>query len=297
MHWRFAVPLAAILTWGCAGKPPAATPPPDERQSISRAAQLAFAQDQYGQAATLYQAALELALAADDARSIIDTRFNLALTETYLGRYTAALDQVDRADAERARRGLGADPELQLLRATIHYRAGDDRAAASVLSGLLQVPGLSQDTSARAHFVAGLIAADRADPVALADHLAAIPEGAAPAVAADRLELSARLAALRGDAAQALDQFDQLVEQRALQRDYRGMTRALAGAGDIAETSGQSARAGAYLLRAGRSAAQRAAPEARAWLERARDLARRSGDQALLRDAETSLGALGSTAD
>lgn len=70
------------------------------------------------------------------------------------------------------------------------------------------------------------------------------------------------------------------------------MVRVLAAAGDLAEGSKKFARAGNYLLRAGRSTAQRAGPEAREWLERARDLGARSGDPALVLEAEAILDTL-----
>jgi tetratricopeptide (TPR) repeat protein len=276
----------------CAGRPQPEAQPTTERESLERSARLAFDQGQYPQAATLYAAALEEALAEDRAAAIVDMRFNLALARTYLGDYQAALRQVVQADAERVRRGLGPDPELELLRATIHYRAGDLDQAQPALERLLTDPTLKPAARDRAHFVAGLIAADRADAAALRSHFGSLVPNAAPGAQADRLELQARLAGIDGNTDQALRLLEQAIDMRSLDRDYRGMVRALATAGDIAEQAGKPVLAGNYLLRAGRSAAQRSEPEARRWLQRAHDLGVRSGDRALTLEATAILETL-----
>ena len=202
------------------------------------------------------------------------------------------LEQVIQADAERVRRALGPDPELQLLRATIHYRAGEVDTAQGLLEPLLRDPGLRPDTAAKAHFVAGLIAADRGEATGTRRHLDALPATETPGDEADRLELQGRLAGIDGRTDDALRLLDQAIVLRSLDRDFRGMTRALAIAGDLAEQAGRTVLAGSYLLRAGRSAAQRAEPDARTWLERARDLGKRGGDAALALEAQAMLDQL-----
>lgn len=281
--------VLALAVCGCASTPPPDPEPTTERQSLDRSARLAFSQGQYAQAATLYEATLDEALAEDTPEAIIDARFNLALAQTYLGEYRAALAQITQADAERIRRGLGNDPDLRLLTATIHYRSGDMRQATVTLDPLLSSSSLPPATRAKAHFIAGLIAAEDRDSSALRRHIVALTPDGSPGMEADRLELQGRLAGLVGDTQAALRRLDQAVALRSLDRDYRGMVRTLATAGDLAESTQNYWLAGNYLLRAGRSAAQRTEPEAREWLERARALGVRSGDTALVLEAEAGL--------
>jgi tetratricopeptide (TPR) repeat protein len=284
-------PTIALVVFlaACSSTPPREEEPDTERQSLQRSAQLAFSQGQYAQAVTLYGAALDEAMAEDRAAEIVDLRFNIALSQMYVGQYENALLQVAKADAERLRRGLGPDPELRLLEATIRFRAGDLQASRSGLTRLLSMPGLNPATAAKGHFVAGLIAAELGDDAQLRRHLAGLRPSAEPGVGADRLELEARLAVLAGDVAAGLEKFDQAITLRAIERDYRGMARALAGAGKVAEQAGQPGRAAGYFLRAGRSATQRAEADAAAWLEQAIRLGRLAGDEALVVEASALL--------
>lgn len=277
----------------CGSAPEREAEPETERQSLQRSAQLAFSQGQYAQAVALYGAALDEAMAEDRAVEIVDLRFNIALSQMYIGQYDDALQQVAKADAERVRRGLGADPELRLLEATIRFRAGDLRASRSGLTRLLSIPGLNPATAAKGHFVAGLIAAELADRAQLRRHLAGLPPSAEPGARADRLELEAHLAVLAGDTPGGLGRFDQAIALRGVERDYRGMARALAGAGTVAERAGQPGRAAGYFLRAGRSAVQRAEADATTWLEQAVRLGRQAGDEALVAEATALLGPAG----
>jgi tetratricopeptide (TPR) repeat protein len=277
---------AALALSGCGGAPERAPAPASEQQSLDRAARLAYQQGRYAQAATLYQRALEAALAEDRPRAIIDARFNLALCHTYLGAYDAALSQLERAEAERQRRTLPVDPQLELLRGTIHYRQGDLRQAQAALDAVLETALAAPATRSRAHFVSGLIAADRADAAALQRQLAALPASDGNP---DRLELQGRLAGLQGDIDGGLQLLEQTARQRSLEGDHRGMARALASAGELGARAGRPQVAANYLFRAGRSAAQRQQPQARDWLLRAKALAQRSGDTALVQEAEAAL--------
>jgi len=285
------VAAMGVLMVGCAGKPERESEAPTERQSLDRSARLAFVQRNYAQAATLYEAALQSALNEDAPVAIIDARFNLALCQTYLGEHEAALQQVAQADAERQRRGLGADPDLRLLAGTIRYRAGQSDEALVLLNQVIKGPAADSSTRAKAHFVVGLIAADRSSVAALRQQLAALSTDPGSGARTDRLELQGRLAGLQGDIDVALLQLDQVAESRRRERDYRGMVRALAEAGGIAERAGRPQLAGGYFLRAGRSALQRAEPQAIDWLKHARHLAEQSGDQALKLEAEAAIRA------
>jgi len=287
----YLIAAMGVLTVGCAGKPEREPEAPTEQQSLERSARLAFVQGNYAQAATLYEVALRSALNEDAPVAIIDARFNLALCQTYLGEHEAALQQIALADTERQRRGLGADPDLQLLAGTIHYRAGQSDEALALLDQVIAGAAANSPTGAKAHFVVGLIAADQSSVAALRQQLAALPTDPDGGRYTDRLELQGRLAGLLGDYNGALGLLEGVAEARRRQRDYQGMVRALAAAGRLAERAGRPQLAGSYFLRAGRSALQRAEPQAIDWLKRARHLGEQSGDQALELEAEAAIRA------
>ena len=284
---------AGLALYGCAGAPKEEKRAPTERELLERSAQLAFSRGRYAQAAKLYQAALDRALIEDRPEPIVDARFNLALTQSYLGHHQAALDLVALAEAERVRRNLAPDPGLRLLRATIHYRAGDPVAAQRILDALLSDRMLPAPVGARAHFLAGLIAADRNDAAVLRMHRDALPASDARGEEADRLELEGRLASIEGDAERALRGLERAAQLRSLAGDYHGMARTLVAAARTAEQADRVAQAAGYWLRAGRSGAQRGEPAAREWLQHARALAGRTGDAALILEADAALARAG----
>jgi hypothetical protein len=288
------LPIGLILLQGCSSTPPGPDPaqPEIERATLTRSAALAFAQGQYGQAATLYGKALEQAMIEDRHTAIIDHRFNIALARTYLGEHDAALRQLALADAERQRRGLGPDAGLDLLAATVHYRGGALDAAGTALDRVFAQPGADQATRGAAHFLAGLIAARRADSAALAVQRAALSLDESPAAVADRAELDAHAALLRGDRAAALGRFDAAVGARRAIADYHGMARVLAAAGDAAADGGERGRAAGYYLRAGRSEALRGGADAARWLAQAIALGLEVGDAVLVDDARDVLARL-----
>ncbi len=281
--------MLALLA-GCSSKPERPTLPPTERQSLDRSARLAFDQERYAQAVTLYGAVLQASLAEDDPAAIVDARFNIALSQTYLGNYTEAMAEARRADLERRRRGLPIEPDLELLIGTIHYRADEPEQAHRVLSRLLD-GGAGPTTTARAHFVLGLISADASDKAGLHRHVQALGSEETAMSPADYLELSGRLAALEGRADEALAYLDRAAAQRAGEADYRGMARTLAAAGGLVASTGPAVAA-AYYFRAGRSAAQRGEPEALGWLEQSRSLAQSAGDPVLAREAAALMEAV-----
>jgi len=176
-----------------------------------------------------------------------------------------------------------------LLAGTVHYRSGNLEDAQRALQTVLRDGAAREATRNKAHFVAGLMAADRADPSGLRKHISALGTAASGAAEADVLELPGRLLDLEGNVDGALLRLDQTAMQRSRERDYRGMVRALATAGDLAERAGRVGLAANYLLRAGRSAAHGSGPEAAEWLQRARALGERSGDRALVVEAEALL--------
>lgn len=277
--------LILLVLSGCSGSPPKQAEAPTEQASLDRSARLAFDQGRYDQAASLYDATLQAALKEDAAQAIVDARFNLALCRMYQGKYAQALDQLTRAEAERVRRALSGDGSIGLLVATVRYRQGDLMQAATTIDRVLADASTSPATLSKARFIAGLIAADSGDAAALQRHRVAIDDAASAGTAADRLELAALLDGLQGNTASALTQLDQVALARRIERDYRGMVRALAKASDVAAAASQLQAAGRYLLRAGRSALQFGEPDAKHWLQRAASLATQAGDGETAREA------------
>jgi hypothetical protein len=95
---------------------------------------------------------------------------------------------------------------------------------------------------------------------------------------ADHLELLGRLQFLQRRDNGALSAFRDAADLRRDLRDYPGMARALAFAGDTAERSGGHAEAADLYLRAGRSAQQEGwKTYARQWFEGASRLASTHG--------------------
>ena len=290
-------PGAGRASGGDAGRPGAArrrAPTAGERRCITRAGLSAFGLGQHEQAATQFRRALELAYEMDDPAAVIDARFNLAASLAELGRHDEALALLDAAMAESEREGIPVTADLWLLRASVLYRKGDLDAAAAAAARAVDLATPDSGVAARSHFLAGLVAADKADREDVARSLARLnPAAADPRLAADRAELAGRLAALDGDAAGAVQRLGEAARARSLTGDYRAAARALASAGRIAEAAGLRAEAARHYLRAGRSAAARgAADRAREWLGEARRNAESAGDPATADEAEAALAAL-----
>ncbi len=286
--------LGAWLLASCASAPPPEPAHEIKRDALDRSAWLAFDLGQHDQAVVLYQQVLDEALREDDLEAIVEARYNLAASQMALGDYSQALEQISLAMADLRRRKAGWDPELTLLQATVLYRAGREREARTALVRLQHDgAGVTPTVRASALFLSGLMAAKAGEAGRLAAIIATMGEFTTDAANANRLELEAWLAQLQGSTAAALARFEELVDIRRGERDYRGMNRALVAAADLAEARSEVATAAGYLLRAGRSAARMRQPEARGWLQRAVRLGRRAGDSALVREAEMELAAPG----
>lgn len=258
-----------------------AEPVDAELASARRAAAFAFAQGRHDQAAQLYRQALERAQARDDGEAIGDLGYDLAVAQLRRGDAAPALATAGSTRAELARRRLPVSAELVLVEATALYRLGDAGGAQELARDLASDPG---PAGARAQFLLGLLAADRRDAAALESARTALGGAAGAEWQADRAELSARAAGLRGDHPAARRDFVAASDLRRDALDYPGMARALAGAADAAARSGDARGAADLYLRAGRSAllAGGQAAAAGAWLAEAERLARGVGDRAIL---------------
>jgi hypothetical protein len=232
-------------------------------------AHLAFAQDRFDQAATLFSQVLRQAELADDAMAISDAGYNLSVVELRRGDALAARQQAALTREMLERRGAPVAADLLLVEAVASYRLGD-AAAALALADEAATAGADQPSvTARAAFVRGLVAADRGDTASAEAALARMAARSGHAAHdADQEELAGRLALLRGETAAARTAFVAAADRRRELRDYRGMARALALAGSAAASAGDQAAAGDLWLRAGRSAAlQGDVAAARGWLE------------------------------
>ncbi|MGI9334418.1 MAG: hypothetical protein ACR2RL_14820 [Gammaproteobacteria bacterium] len=291
-----AVVLGGVFLGGCGSNAPVPDPAPaDEAQArVGGAARAAFEQGRFEQASALYAEVLELAYARDDLNAIVDAQFNAALSDTELGRYDAALERVRLAKAELARGAQAVPADLLLLEATVLYRQGQSAGAWRVTEQMFAASAaVSPAASSRAHFLRGLIAAERGDGRALAQAIVALGEPSDSRLQADLEELKGRQALAGARVDSAVTAFEQAARLRSETLDYRGTVRALSMAGVAAEREQDYARASDFYLRAGRSAASRGdGQQAREWLEHAASLAERAGAATTAREARAHLARL-----
>jgi len=271
VRWALLLPL---LLADCGGSAPdTGAPPTDEMlQRQTHTGKLAFELERNEEAAAQYRTALSRAQARDDPDAIGDTGYNLAVAELRANAPDKALADARATRIELERRGSKTFPALLLAEATALYRTGAaaeaDRAARRIQ--------LSEDADAiaRATFLRGLIADDKADEAGLATASDALTTATTPPFEADSAELSARLALRRGDPTRAREQAAHAAGLRQATLDYRGLVRALAIEGVAVERAGDKIAAADLFLRAGRSAAaQGDKTSARDWLRRAMSLA------------------------
>ena len=279
--------LAAVLPLGaCGGAPADPGPPTDAKlEQASNAGNQAMSMDLHAVAVREFKVALARAYERDDARAIADGAYNLGLAQMKAGTPAEAIATVRRAEGELERRRSPVPAELSLVIAAASYRAGDRAGAASAARQALSRSAADPDTSSRAWFIRGLVAADQRDGAALAQAISALRPSKIADLEADRLELLGRAALLDGRAAEAVKDFDQSTGYRQQALDYRGMARTLAVAGEASLQQQQTAEAAVYFLRAGRSA-QLQGDQAlgSALLKRAEDLARQTGQNGIVEE-------------
>ena len=271
MRWALLLPL---LLASCGGSAPDtnARPTDEMLQRATRAGELAFELERNEEAAAQYRTALNRAQARDDADAIGDTGYDLALAELRANAPDKALADARATRIELERRGAKPFPALLLVEATALYRTGAAAEADREAQRIQQSE--DADAVARATFLRGLIADDRADEAGLATASDALSSAKTPPFEADSAELGARLALRRGDEAQAREEAARAADLRQATLDYRGLARALAIEGATAERAGDEITAANLFLRAGRSAAaQSDKSSARVWLSRAMSLA------------------------
>jgi tetratricopeptide (TPR) repeat protein len=286
-----------LLLAGCGGSSPPPQPPAPLDQDLMsgwRLARFAFEQGQYDEAAVLYARVLERAYARDDLRAIGEVGYELAVVRLRQHAPRAAAEQAMRTREELRRRGAAPFGELLLVEAVALYEAGDrDGAEDMAVQAVELAPAASDPLIDRALFLRGRIAADRADAAGVSRALAQLGDTQNAQLRADRLELLGRLNLLEDRPESGLPAFRESVDLRRDVEDYVGMARALALAGEAAQSTGRVTEAADLYFRAGRSAGlQGNRADARRWLESAARLAAKTEQAEILSQAEERLEGL-----
>jgi tetratricopeptide (TPR) repeat protein len=286
--------LGAVLwLWigaGCGGARQTKAGAPDgdrEFDRLSRMARSAFDNGQINQAIAGYEKALARAYVSDDLDAIVDTGYNLGVCHLRQEDFAAALETVETAVRELRAAGRTAPSDLRLLQAAALYYGGSPDRAWRVSQDILSaLPAPSSEVLARTRYLRGRIAADRGDARQLRAEIAALVEPSLPGLAADRLELTGRLAMVEERWEDAVADLDQAARLRAENGNYRLMAATLAVSAQACDR-GQRPEEGAYrYLRAARSSALSGdASRAAAWLSQAVRLAEQSSATSILTEA------------
>jgi len=284
---------AILSISGCGSAPPKQEGPAiDEAlERFNRAARLAFDKGRLQQAASFYRKALDRAYVRDDTAAILDAQYNLAFCLMNLQSYQEALGVVRNANTEMALAGRGHSVDFLLLEATILHSSGNSAEAWKITDQILSIP--TQDAAvvtSKTHFLRGLIASKRGDIDQLRAAIAALGKPEHPRLRADRHELVGHLAMAEHNWDAAIEAFDGAAKLRREALDYRAMVSVLALAGKASEKAGRAKEASIRYLRAGRSAVlQGLFDDALKWLNRAEQIADRTGEAQIVREAHIYL--------
>ena len=291
-----------ILLAGCtaaATSPRPSEPVDQDLMSGWRLARFAFEEEQYDQAARLYARVLERAHARDDLGAIGDVGYELAVVRLRQLDAGAAAEQARQTRDELRRRGEEPFAELYLVEAVGLYELGKRAAAEAMADQAITLAlGPSAPVARRAWSLKGRIAADRADTAGVARALAALGWAQNPELQADRLELIGRLDLLDDRPERALPALRTSADLRRDAKDYLGMARVLALAGEAAESAGLGTEAADLYFRAGRSAeVEGHSADAKRWLGAAARLAETTGQDEILAEANDRLARLAEAED
>ena len=293
---RLMIAVALMVSAGCGSQPKGPQGPPvdPDLSRTDRAARTAFERGRIQQAANLYRQTLERAYLRDDLAAATDARYNLAVCLTLLHSDREAYELIIQTREELIRAGQPTPTDILLLEATILYRQGRSQDAWQFTEDILKrmdaTPSAVQN---KTHFLRGLIANERGDPVTLSVEITALTESNSPILRADREELIGHLALTERRWDEAALAFDEAAALRRQSLDYRGMVKALAKAGEACERDGRPLAASKRYLRAGQSAAlQGNSDQARIWLTLAVQAAERGGDENIAQEARLLLARL-----
>jgi tetratricopeptide (TPR) repeat protein len=284
-----------LLLAGCGGR---AAPDAPQDSALALAADSGRQSLEYRrlkQSAAQYQEAYTLALARNDVQAIGDSGYNLAVVQLADNDAAGALRTALRTRAALAVRAAPEFAELDLVQSAALHRLGRD-AEADGLAARAQASAASPATRTRASYLRGVVADARGDAAGLAAALAAFgqPKAPLPDWEADREDLTARLALLRGQYREAAAHAQRAADIHRTQLDYRAMAEAVVIAARAMQRAGSPQDAANFYLQAGESAAARGdAASAARWLKQAM---RPGADAGTRRSAQNTLDTLPKTA-
>ena len=283
---------AMLLLIGCGGRAAPDMPQDSALALAMSSGRQALDYSRLKQAAAEYSQAYTLALARDDVQALGDTGYNLAVVQLADNEAAAALRTALRTRAALLVRGAPGFAELDLVQAAALHRLGREAEADTLAARAQASAAASPATRDRASFLRGVIADARGDAAGLAAALAAFgtPKAPPPDWEADREDLMARLALLRGQYREAAAHAQQAAAFYRTQLDYRAMAEAVVLAARAMQRAGAPQDAARFYLQAGQSAAARGdAASAGRWLRQATRLEADAGTRRAARDTLNAL--------
>jgi len=293
--WRIGMLLAiALLVFGgCGSSAPVQKSPAidEDLERFNRAAQQAFDSGRLQQAAAFYRKALDRAYIRDDFRAAFDAQYNMAICLINLQSYAQAFEVIQQAKTEMAMAGYSREADFLLLEATVLHLREDSDAAWKMTDQILSAtPEASSIVQCKTHFLRGLIASKKGDTDKLREAIVSIGQPKLPLLRADRHELLGHLAMAEYNWDEAVNAFEAATDLRREAREYRGMAKSLALAGQASEKAGNPHEASLRYLRAGRSAAlQGQFDDALNWLNQAEQIASNAGEVQIVQEAQIYL--------
>ena len=293
--WRIGMLLAiALLVFGGCGSSASVQKSPaidEDLERFNRAAQQAFDSGRLQQAVAFYRKALDRAYIRDDFRAALDAQYNMAICLINLQSYAQAFEVIQQAKTEMAMAGYSREADFLLLEATVlHFREDSDAAWKMTDQILSATPEASSIVQCKTHFLRGLIASKKGDTDKLREAIVSIGQPKLPLLRADRHELLGHLAMAEYNWGEAVNAFEAATDLRREAREYRGMVKSLALAGQASEKAGNPHEASVRYLRAGRSAAlQGQFDDALNWLNRAEQIAGNAGEVQIVQEAQIYL--------
>jgi tetratricopeptide (TPR) repeat protein len=283
------LPFAILVFGGCGSSGQVQKGPAidEDLERFNRAAQQAFDNGRLQQAVSFYQKALDRAYIRDDFRAVLDAQYNMAICLINLQSYAKASEVIQQTKTEMAMAGQRPAADFLLLEATVLYLQEDSDAALKITDQILAAtPRASSIVQSKTYFLQGLIASKRGNTDKLREAILAMGQPGLPQLSADRHELSGHLAMAEQHWDAAINAFKVATELRREARDYRGMVKALALAGQASEKAGRVHEASVCYLRAGRSAAlQGQFDQALNWLHQAEQTAASDGQEQIVQEA------------
>ncbi len=287
-----AMASAVILSFsavGCRTTAPAAEQTDPEIARAANMARLAFDRGSIAQAERLYERALRLARAQDDARECGTLAYNLAVCRAEQGRWDAALSALEsaRADYERVNRRVD---EIALLTADIARQQKRYDEAAALLDGLLsgkdgKLAPMPVECRALAWLIRAQIAVDQGDPAKARDYVkqtrkvAGGERNMSSELQARFAQAEAQIAQAEGCWGESAVAYEREVEVWRKARQFRRMALAMGRAGDAYKAAGAAGPAlERYYLAARSLAAQGDDLAALKRIESAMDLAEQRPD-------------------